>query len=251
MDARIGGSMRPVSNELLRAFAPTGTLRVALNHGNRVLVSRDNSGSAKGITVDIAHALAERLGLPLTFVEKERAIDVSSIASDGVYDICFLAVDPERARTIDFSSPYIRIEGSYLVAHACETADAKTLVVQGHKVGTVEGSAYTLELARKPGAEHLVYYPDIHAALKAMDQGEVAAIAGIKNVMEAEAILREGARVVKPPFMEILQAMGAPAGRPGVAQYLTEFVADMARSGHTGEILERHGISAACAVGAT
>jgi len=240
--------MSLVTHSLLHALAPTGTLRVALNHGNRVLVSRDQAGQAQGITVDIARALAEKLGLPLAFVEKERAIDVSSIASEGVYDVCFLAVDPERAKTISFSAPYIRIEGSYLVACACLTANGRTLVSEGHKVGTVEGSAYTLDLARKPGAEHLTLYPDINVALKALDDGEVVAIAGIKNVMEAEASRRPGARVVEPPFMEILQAMGMPVGRPQAAQYLNEFVTDMALSGRTGEILERHGISATCAV---
>ncbi|MFC6337578.1 transporter substrate-binding domain-containing protein [Pseudomonas sp. CCM 7891] len=243
--------MRRVTDQLRRNFAPTGTLRVALNHGNRVLVSRDEAGRAKGITVDIAHALAERLELPLTFVEKERAIDVSSIASHDIYDICFLAVDLERARTIDFSQPYIRIEGSYLVAPLCGTTDARTLVSEGHKVGTVEGSAYTLDLSRKAGAENLVLYPDIDTALKCMDRDEVAAIAGIRNVMEVQACMRKGARVVEPPFMEILQAIGTPVGRSEAAQYLTEFVTDMARSGRTGEILEHHGISASCVVGPT
>lgn len=240
--------MIAVTDELRHAFAPTGTLRAALNHGNRVLVARNEEGEAQGITVDLARALSERLLLPLEFVEKERAIDVSSIAQDGVYDICFLAVDPKRAETIHFTDPYIRIEGSYLVSATCNTADANTLVAEGHNVGTVDGSAYTLNLARKPGAENLVYYPDIVAALAALDSGEVAAIAGIKDVMQAEADLRPGARVLEPAFMEILQAMGMPTGRPDAEAYLSEFVADMARSGRVGDILERHGVSAKCAV---
>jgi polar amino acid transport system substrate-binding protein len=240
--------MNEVSDQLRRQFAPKGTLRVVLNHGNRVLVSRAESGKPKGITVELARALAENLNLPLEFLEKERAIDVSSIASEEVYDICFLAVDPERARTIDFSPPYIQIEGSYLVGPRCATRDANTLLLEGHKVGTVEGSAYTLDLSRKPGSEHLVLYVDIDTALRALDAGDVAAIAGIKNVMEVEAGTRKGARVVAPAFMEIRQAMGMPAGRALAMEYLCEFVRRMARSGRTGEILERHGISAECAV---
>jgi len=242
--------MKALDNTLLRNFAPTGTLRVALNHGNRVLVSRDKAGRAQGITVDLAGCLAQELGLPLVFVEMERAIDVARAAAGDAYDLCFLAIDPERAHTIDFSPPYIRIEGSYLVNASCAAADAQVLVAEGYKVGTVEGSAYTLDLARKPGAENLVYYPDIDSALQALDQGQVAALAGIKNVMQTEASLRQGARVVEPPFMEILQAMGMPAGRVHAFEYLQAFVAQMARSGRTGEILERHGVAAACAVSA-
>lgn len=240
--------MKQVTDQLRLSFAPTGTLRVALNHGNQVLVSRDAAGRPTGIAVDMAYALAHQLGLPLIFVEKERAIDVSSLAADNVYDICFLAIDPERARTIDFSPPYIRIEGSYLVAPGYDTVDALSVVSLGLKVATVEGSAYTLNLSRKPGADALVLYPNLDAAVAGFESGQVAAIAGIRNTMQALATTREGARVVEPPFMEILQAMGTPAGRPDAADYLNDFVRDMARSGNTGRILERHGISAACAV---
>ncbi|MET3587931.1 polar amino acid transport system substrate-binding protein [Pseudorhizobium tarimense] len=237
-----------VSDALRAAFAPYKRLRVALNHGNRVLVSRDKTGDAYGITVDLARALAQRLELELEFIHYERAIDVSNNAAYDRFDICFLAVDPKRAETIAFTDPYIRIEGSYLAAPHCDVPDADTLVADGLPVGSVEGSAYTLDLSRKPGSKHLVVFADVHAALEALDKGAVAAIAGIRDVMQLEAEKRPGARVLDPPFMEILQAMGMPVGRPDAAQYLRDFVSDMARSGRVGEILERHGISAACAV---
>src|SRR5690606_1086025 len=83
------GSM-DVTDELRREFAPTGVLRAALNHGNRVLVSRDEDGTARGITIDLAHALASELGLPLEFVHFDKAGDVTSAATSGVYDVCFL-----------------------------------------------------------------------------------------------------------------------------------------------------------------
>mgnify|MGYP001400410055 CR=1 FL=1 len=240
--------MMEVTDELRREFAPCGILRAALNHGNRVLVSRDGTGEAQGITVDLAHALAERLSLPLQFVHYDRAGDVSAAAPQGVYDVCFLAVDPERARTIFFTDPYVQIEGRYLVAASCHARDAASLVEEGHKIATVDGSAYTLDLSRKPGAENLVHYPDIPSALKALDEGQVLAMAGIGSVMAKEAALRPGARVVDPPFMTIRQAMGMPAGRPNAAAYLADFVRDMAISGRVAEILERHGVSGDCAV---
>lgn len=240
--------MTEITKELRRAFAPKGVLRVALNHGNRILVTRDDAGNAQGITVDLGRALAERIGLPLSFVHRDRAIDVSSAAQSDVYDICFLAVDPDRARTIHFTAPYVQIEGAYMAGPHCSTADAHTLVSEGHKVGTVDGSAYTLNLSRKPGAENLVYFPGIYAALDAMDKGDIAAVAGIGAVMEREAAKRRGARVIGPPFMQIRQAMGMPTGRSDAALFLDAFVADMARSGQIGEILERHGVAASCAV---
>lgn len=231
------------SDEIREAFAPKGEIRVALNFGNRILVGRGTDGRPHGISVDLARALAEQLGVKLRFVEFERAIDVSSAATDDLWDVCFLAVDPKRAETIDFTHPYVQIEGRYLAAPGCTAASSEDLLDSGAKVGTVSGSAYTLTLLRKPGAENLVEYPDIFAALAALDAGEVAAIAGIGDVMAAEAALRPGARTLSPPFMVIRQAMATVKGHEIAADFLRKFVTNMAREGKVGEILERHGVS--------
>lgn len=233
---------------LLQEFAPHGVLRVALNHGNRVLVGRHEDGTPFGISVDLARALADHLGLDLAFVEYERAVDVSSSATQDAWDVCFLAVDPERARTIAFTEPYVRIEGCYLAGAHCPADTADALVASGAEVGTVRGSAYTLTLQRKPGAERLVFFENVHAALAALDREEVAAIAGIRQAMEAEAEARPGSRVLLPPFMEIRQGMGLPQGRPAASKALSAFLSEMARSGRVGDILEAHGVDRDCAI---
>ena len=235
--------MIDISADVKSELAPTGRLRAALNHGNFVLVARDEARRPYGISVDLATAFAAAIGLELDFVEYERAVDVSSSATSGAWDICFLAVDPKRAETIDFTKPYIRIEGRYLAGAHCELPDAAALIASGAAVGSVEGSAYTLTLQRQPGAEALVTYTDIHAALAALDRGEVAAIAGIGDAMTFEAAKRPGTRVLSPPFMEIRQAMALPRGRPGASRVLKDWLDGAARSGLTGDILERHGVA--------
>lgn len=236
------------SGEIINEFAPTGVLRVALNHGNRVLVSRDTAGRPAGISVDLARDLARHLGIKLQFVEFERAVDVSSSAEDGLWDVCFLAVDPERAKTIAFTAPYVRIEGCYLASAHCAAADSGALVASGAPVGSVKGSAYSLTLQRKPGAENLVMFEDIFAALAALDGGEVQAIAGIRQAMEGEAASRPSSRVLLPPFMEIRQAMAMPQGRPAASQALSAFLAEALRSGRVSDILEAHGVARDCAI---
>jgi polar amino acid transport system substrate-binding protein len=235
-------------NDLQHQFAPSGAMRVALNHGNRVLVGRDASGEPFGISVDLARALAQHLSLELRFVHYERAVDVSASAGSNEWDVCFLAVDPDRARSIAFTEPYVKIEGKYLAGGHCTASDGDALVASGAPVGTVDGSAYTLTLKRKPGAEHLVTFEDIFAALAALDAGKVAAIAGIGSVMEKEALKRPGARVLVPAFMEIRQAMAVPQGRPEAAGALQTFLSDLAQQGVTGDILERHGVDRSCAI---
>ena len=233
---------------IVKQFSPHGYMRVALNHGNRVLVSRDKIGSAYGISVDLAKVLAKNLNVELRFVEYERAIDVSSSAEKNEWDVCFLAVDPERAKTIDFTEPYIGIEGSYLAAAHCHAKDAVALVNSGAKVGSVDGSAYSLNLLRQPVAENLIMYSDIHAALDALDAKEVVAIAGIANAMQGEADKRIGSRVLQPAFMKIKQAMAMPRGRELAIVYLKQFLADIAINGDVGDILEKYNIDRNAAI---
>src|SRR2546426_49259 len=68
-----GTIVNPVPPDVVKEFAPTGTLRAAINYGNPVLVQRSANGSLSGITVDLARELARRLDLPLELVPFETA----------------------------------------------------------------------------------------------------------------------------------------------------------------------------------
>lgn len=233
---------------LLAEIAPKGRLRVALNLGNRVLVQTDADGRATGIAVTLAEAFADHLGLEAEFIHFDGPQGVSSSAQEDRWDLCFLAVDPARAETIAFTDPYVRIEGAYLAGPHCDVPDAPALIEAGGKVGIVPGTAYALALVRKPGAENLVTFENNGEALAALDRGEIAAVAHIREVMEAEAAKRPGSRVLEPAFMEILQAMAVPQGRPRASAALSAFLTERLRSGFVGDTLEAFGVSRNAAI---
>ncbi|MBM07569.1 MAG: amino acid ABC transporter substrate-binding protein [Oceanibulbus sp.] len=234
--------------EVVHCVAPKGVLRVALNYGNRVLVDRGAGGRPQGISVEIAGLLSDWLSVDMSFVDYHRAADVSDAAAQDLWDVCFLAVDPERAKLITFTDPYVRIDGCYLVPARCSARDASELFSSSVKVGSVEGSAYSLTLQRKPGARNLRIYPDMATMFAALDNGEVDAVAGIGDVMQIKAAQRVGARVLHPSFMDIRQALGVPKGRFIAAAALKDFVRDLSRADMIGDILERHGVSRTCAL---
>src|SRR5262249_15343614 len=103
------------SPEIVKEIAPTGKLRAAINFGNPVLAQKDPAtGDARGVTGDLARELAKRLGVSVEFVAFDTAGKVSGSAKDGIWDICFLAIDPVRAADISFTGPYVVIEGVYI-----------------------------------------------------------------------------------------------------------------------------------------
>ena len=109
-------STAPIAPDVARAFAPAGVLRASINLGNPILANRDKaSGEPVGVSIDLARALAGRLGLPIELVVFDKAAQSVDAVKNGAADIGFFAIDPARSEGLRFSAPYVLIEGSYLV----------------------------------------------------------------------------------------------------------------------------------------
>ena len=108
-------SAPPVAASIVEAFAPSGKLRASINLGNPILASRESSGRPVGVSVDLADALAVRLGVPVELVVFDGAGKSVDAVADERADIGFFAIDPLRGTSIAFTDPYVLIEGSYLV----------------------------------------------------------------------------------------------------------------------------------------
>ena len=111
-----GGTAGAPPPEVVKELAPTGKLRAAINLGNSVLAQKDpRAASRKGITVDLARELGKRLGVPVELVPFEAAGKVFEAIKAGGLDIAFMAIEPVRAAEIEFTPPYVLIEGTYMV----------------------------------------------------------------------------------------------------------------------------------------
>jgi polar amino acid transport system substrate-binding protein len=224
-------------------LAPTGRLRVALNHGNVVLVRRGPADDRpEGVSVDLARALASRLGLEPEFIQFERAADVTASAGDDIWDVCFLAVDPLRASEIDFSDPYVVIEGSYLVPQGSPAARSEDVDRLSLRVAVVEGSAYALHLVRAAQGARIVAFATFEEAAASLVCGDTDAMAGVRQAMERLAAQTKSHRLLDPPFMAIRQAMGVRSGRPLAASFVRTFLAELRAAGFVAAALARHGI---------
>ena len=106
----------PPDEEIVRSVAPRGRLRAAINFGNGVLAQKASDGGAQGVSVQLAVELARRLQVPLDLVTFDAAGKVFGALKSDVWDIAFLANEPERAREVVFTPPYVSIDGTYMVA---------------------------------------------------------------------------------------------------------------------------------------
>ena len=72
-------------------LAPSGKLRVGLNHGNFLLVTRGSSATdPKGVASDIARELGRRVGVPVEFIKFDTAGKMGDGVKTGAWDVAFL-----------------------------------------------------------------------------------------------------------------------------------------------------------------
>ncbi|WP_040502617.1 transporter substrate-binding domain-containing protein [Herbaspirillum sp. YR522] len=236
----------PATPDILSALTPTGKLRASINLGNPILAGRDGRGQVVGVSVDLAAALAERLGVGLELVVFEAAgKSVEAVAAEQA-DFGFFAIDPLRGQQIAFTAPYVLIEGYYMVRQSSPLATSDQVDRAGTRVMVGQGSAYDLYLTRHLAQATMVRVassPSVAAHFLASD---VEVAAGVKQVLEHDIATLGGLRLLDQRFMVIQQAMGVPKSR-GVqaAAYLAAFVEDMKASGRVAEALRRHRIEGA------
>jgi polar amino acid transport system substrate-binding protein len=236
--------------EVLKDLAPTGKLRAAINVGNIVLAKKgENGAEPSGITVDLARELGKRLGVPVELVVFELANKVSGAANKDVWDICFLAIEPARAAEVEFTAPYVIIEGTYLVAKDSKLKDIADVDATGVRIGANTGAAYDLFLTRSLKNATLVRAvasagEDMFSLFEA---GKVDAAAGVRQPLDIYAKSHPETRVMPGRFMEIRQAMAAGKGKVAGQKYLSSFIEELKASGFVAEALKRHGQAAAVA----
>ena len=231
-----------VTADVRHALAPSGTLRAAINFGNAVLAQKDAATQeARGVSVDIARELASRLGVPLALVTFDAAGKVFEALQGGAWDVAFLAIDPKRAAEIDFTAPYVIIEGSYMVRTDSPLRTIEDVDRPGVRIAVGNGSAYELYLARTIRHAELVRAATGALSIEQFFRDGLEVAAGVKSPLVRYAQAHEGLRVMEGRFMAIEQALGTPKGRVAGASYLRDFVEDLKASGFVAGALARSG----------
>jgi polar amino acid transport system substrate-binding protein len=226
--------------DVLKDLAPTGKLRAAINLGNSVL-AQGSPSDPRGITVDLAQELARRTGLPLELTTYEAAGKVFEAAKTGAWDIAFLAIEPVRANEINFTPPYVLIEGTYMVLKDSALKTVEDVDRAGVRIAVGKGSAYGLFLTRTLKNATLVraHTGGGRAMIDLFLADKLEAAAGVKQPLVAYAKTNPDVRVMDGRFMMIEQAMGTPKGRSAAAPYLRSFIEEMKASGFVADALKR------------
>jgi len=230
-----------VPYDVLAEMAPTGKLRVGTNHGNFLLVNPGAQfGFATGIAPDMAEALGRKLNVPIEYVSFASAGATADAVKTGVWDVAFIASEPQRASEIAFSTAYVEIPVTYLVPPGSPIRTIAEVDRPGVRIAVSNKSAYDLYLQRTLKNAKLERAPSIPAAFELFQSGKLDALVGLRAGLIAEAERMPGSRVLDGQIYAVQQSIGTPKARQKSAAYLRLFVEEMKRTGVVSAAIERH-----------
>lgn len=228
--------------DVLRELAPTGTLRAGVNLGNGVL-AQGTPDAPRGVVVDLSRELARISGLPLSIVTFPSAGKLFEAIPSGAWDIAFMAREPVRAAEIEFTAPYVLIEGTYMVRQDSPLKVVEDVDKPGIRIAVGPGSAYDLFLTRTLKNATLVR-ATVGGGTNMVDlflAENLEAAAGVRQPLEGYARTHPEVRVMSGRFMQIEQCAGTLKGRTSAARYLGQFIEAMKASGFVADALKRSG----------
>jgi polar amino acid transport system substrate-binding protein len=187
---------------------------------------RDQSGAPAGVSVDLARALGERLGM---------AVDIQNLPFSGLIPalrtgkidlvISSMTSTPERAQAIDFSEPYLK-------TGLCLLAGAKTNI---QSIADCDHSGQTIVVV-KGTTGHLYAVQHLHAArVLVLDQPATCALEVAQGkadafIFDQMTTLKnwqknpETTRALLTPFQEETWAVGLRKGNDDLRKKVNAFL---------------------------
>ena len=232
--------------EVRQALAPTGKLRVALQQGNALNVTRDPvSGEMKGLGFELGKELARRIGVPFEPVLYPSIASLLDSGRSGGWDVAHFGFSAERAKEFDFAPVHLEVEFGYLVRSGSSATTMADVDRPGIRVAVQEKSGPDAFFTRSLKHAALVRAPSNPGALEALKSGSADAMGSIKPILFDISNQLPGSRVLDDRPGIDPHAIAIPKGRDRGMPYLRQFMEDAKSEGLVKSAIERAGLRGA------
>jgi len=221
-------------------LAPAGELRAALIVSNPVLVTRGADGELGGVSVEMARALAARIGVAVRLMPYENPARYNESLGKDQWDIGFAARDPSRGGDLAFSDVFMEVDNGYVARPGLTLKGADEVDRPGTKVAVAQGSAPDGFLTRTLKNAEIVRVPGgLPSAREALETGK-ADVYG-ENLHIAYRIAAEvpGATVLAGRFNLVQMSIAVPKQNAVALSIINDFVGQSKRDGLVAQAIGR------------
>jgi cystine transport system substrate-binding protein len=153
----------------------SGVLKIGMEGTYAPFTFKDERGQLVGFDVDVARAVAARLGLKPEFVLTEWSGILAGLQARK-YDVIVnqVGITPERQKAIGFSAPYAYSSPQIIVRKNAPASFRTLAELKGKRVGVGLGSNFEKQL-RDAGGINVVTYPGAPEYLRDLISGRLDA----------------------------------------------------------------------------
>ncbi len=193
-----------------------------------------------GYDADVARLLAKDLGVKLNLVPVTGPNRIPFLLTNKVdLLVASLAITPERAKQVDFSSPYATAS---VILYGAKKIDIKTAAdLKGKRIGVARASVQDVALtAMSPEGTEIRRFDDDASGMQALISGQVDAI-GCSTTVAAQIAKRVPADTYEKK-LTIREQVMAIALRPGQAELkktLDDFIARNRANGELNKLYQK------------
>ena len=206
-----------------------GKLRVGLFSSQ--YTKDPTTGELKSVRVDVARALAARMGIPAVLVQHRTPLDVVECLKAGGCDVVFLPRDQRAAGVGDFSNPFIHSEYTMLVPAGSAIKTIADADKPGVRIAAVRSHASTAALTKVIKHAEVIVGDSEDSTFELLKSGRADAFASTRQFLMRMMPHLSGSRVLGERY-------GANVNRVVVAKehaarlaYINEFVEEAKASG--------------------
>ena len=229
--------------DALSELTDSSTLRVGINLGNILLVTGISpTGDPEGVAPDLAAAIAERLGVAVTYVTFATPGEVADAVERDEWDIGLIAVEPKRAESIAFCDAYVEIEATYLVPANSPFQSIEEVDQPGVRIAVSDRAAYDLYLSRTLKNAELHRAKGLAGSIDLFVTEKLDALAGLVPALKENAETLPGSRVLDGRFTSVFQAVGTKPENTGLKTFVEQFIQEAKESGLVAELIKKHGV---------
>ncbi len=204
-----------------------------------------DDGSFEGIDVEVAQAIADKLGLELEIDDMD--FDAALLAAqNGKSDMVMagVTVNEERQQVMDFSDSYANGVQVVIVTEDSDIATVDDLA-NADKIGTQRGTTGYIYCSDTPenggyGEDHVTAYDDGATAVQALLNGQVDAVV-IDNAPAQEYVkANPGLKILDTEFANENYAIGVAKGNTALLDAINGALADLQADGTLQSIIDKY-----------
>ena len=215
-----------------------GVLTMSTNATFPPYESTTDEGGFEGIDIEIATAIAEKLGLELQIDDMD--FDASLLAAqEGKSDMVMagLTVNEDRLLVMDFSETYATGVQVVIVPEGSDV----TLDNLGEKmIGTQRGTTGYIYCTDDYGEDHVVAYDDGIAAVQALKNGQVDCVVIDSAPAQAYVAANEGLTILDTEYAVEDYAIGIAKGNTALLDAINGALAELTEDGTIQAIIDKY-----------